>query len=396
MHFVKNTLITLTTLIIVSPPLFSTGKSKDFEVPHTSIDLEKNADFAQPRLCSPRDKRLATKKSYTCSPRLRETPKRRKKITSEKHLSEAQKTATHLLWNEVRKHSETQSLERFKSYLEKSDIQSIDCNGNTLLHLAVAKQQQAQVELLLSTISPNNKNYNNHTPLHIAAGTANQPIIEKLIQAGGDIKILDKDGMTPLHYAAQHGDTLIQAMLTQAATSVSDIDSQALLEYAAKKEYISVIDLLCKSMENNANNQQTINLALYTAALKSKKLSVETLLALNADPQAQHKDGNTPLHAAAARGSKSMIQQLLENNANPNIQNQAGATPLHMATQHHKEKTALLLIQSQANPNITANDGTTIETMAKRAKFTKLIKQIDNPDKQKINSKQQRDLQTTH
>lgn len=87
------------------------------------------------------------------------------------------------------------------------NINDIDLNdgGNTPLHVAVSKEHQDIVELLLnaSGIDINIQNNQGNTPLHIAISKGNEELVRLLLSKGAKINIKNKDDKTPLDIAKQ-------------------------------------------------------------------------------------------------------------------------------------------------------------------------------------------------
>jgi ankyrin repeat protein len=96
-------------------------------------------------------------------------------------------------------------------------------NGNTLspdgftpLGLAAFFNQNAMFDLLLpltQNVNEPAKNAQRVAALHAATAVRNVAMVEKLLRAGADPNLVQADGFTPLHVAAQHGDAAIVALL---------------------------------------------------------------------------------------------------------------------------------------------------------------------------------------
>jgi len=98
---------------------------------------------------------------------------------------------------------------------------------------------------------------------------------------------------------------------------------------------------------------------LHYAAWQGHHKVVELLLEHGANPNIQNNRGYTPLHYAAWKGHHKVVELLLEHGANPNIQKNDGETPLHLAVWEGHHKVVELLLEHGANPNIQKNDGET-------------------------------------
>jgi ankyrin repeat protein len=83
-----------------------------------------------------------------------------------------------------------------------ADVRRIGGHGNTLLHMAVAANQEALVQALLEwEYSVDAENAEGETALHIAARQGNVPMLKALLDHGAKANCIDQAGNTPLHMA---------------------------------------------------------------------------------------------------------------------------------------------------------------------------------------------------
>lgn len=106
------------------------------------------------------------------------------------------------------------------------NINDTDLNddGNTPLHVAVSKEHQDIVELLLnaSGIDINIQNNQGNTPLHISISKGNEELVRLLLSKGAKINIENKDGKTPLDNAKQSNKEKIIEILAEHLKASSD------------------------------------------------------------------------------------------------------------------------------------------------------------------------------
>ena len=95
--------------------------------------------------------------------------------------------------------------------------------GDRALERACENGANAVIALLLATGADiNHKNYLGKVPLAIAASHhPYQDIVKKLLDAGADPNIADKDGQTPLHQAARCGNSMTIQHLIAAGADVN-------------------------------------------------------------------------------------------------------------------------------------------------------------------------------
>ena len=128
--------------------------------------------------------------------------------------------------------------------------------GLNLLHIAaIYAGNRPIIELLLSLgLDVNSKStgagdFENVTPLHLAAGKGTIEVVETLIKNGADVNVKDSYyGFTPLHLAARNGHKEIAKLLM---ANGAELNSKAQngktpLELAADNEYMELVDLFQK------------------------------------------------------------------------------------------------------------------------------------------------------
>src|SRR5439155_2107325 len=131
--------------------------------------------------------------------------------------------------------------------------------------------------------------------------------VRKLVQAGTDVNVAQGDGMTALHWAADHGDAAMTELLLRAHASV-----KALTRIGGYTP-------------------------LHIAAKSGSAAVVKALLKAGADANAITASGATALHLAAAAGSADAVNALLDKGANANAQEtEWGQTPLVFAAEYDR------------------------------------------------------------
>ncbi|WOG97652.1 hypothetical protein DCAR_0416993 [Daucus carota subsp. sativus] len=99
--------------------------------------------------------------------------------------------------------------------------------------------------------------------------------------------------------------------------------------------------------------------ALHQAIIGKKEAVISHLLRKGANLHAKDLDGATPLHYAVQVGAVQTVKLLIKHGVDVNVTDNEGWTPLHVAIQSRNRDIAKLLLVNGADKNITNKDGKT-------------------------------------
>ncbi|XP_057325253.1 putative ankyrin repeat protein RF_0381 [Microplitis mediator] len=225
-----------------------------------------------------------------------------------------------------------------KELLERgADIRVVNSQGKTPLDLAVDKKFLSIIELII------NKNVNDdlsltfskledHKLLHIAAKSS-VIIVKKLLAKGLDVDSV-RDGMTPLHRAAQSGCLSVVNCLINNKADVNAVSTNksylgySVLHFATDAE---VVELLIK---NGARVNGTRNeLSPLCCAIKrcNDDQVVKVLLSNGANVNAVVKNKLTALHCAVTHKKEAVVELLLDHGADISVKDNEGRNILNFA-----------------------------------------------------------------
>lgn len=200
------------------------------------------------------------------------------------------------------------SMDQIREVLEKSDpswklVDSVDSDGQTLLHLAIAQCRPDLLQLLLEF----------------------EP----------DVDAESRSGFSPLELAAAGGEALIVELMlaNKACMERSKSSMWGPIHLAVSGGHIDILGLLLlKGAKVDALTKDG-KTALHMAVAEGRRDCAKLLLAGGASADVRNtNDGDTPLHVAAAQGDEHMVKLLLQKaGANKDVTNALGKTPYDVA-----------------------------------------------------------------
>ncbi|KAI9777862.1 MAG: hypothetical protein M1839_008539 [Geoglossum umbratile] len=266
-----------------------------------------------------------------------------------------------------------------------------DNDGQTSLHHAVKNQHIGVIELLLLCDERPlfEQDLAGQTPLSIAmeqgykeiikilnfydvddnggayallgATTAGNNRLSRLLRAGAQPDSKDKDGQTPLLWAAQKGHEADVKLLLEKGAKPDSKDNygQTLLSRAAQNGHEAVVKLLLEKGAQPDSKDNYGQTPLLWAANNGHEAVVKLLLEKGAKPDSKDKDGQTPLSWAANNGHEAVVKLLLEKGAKPDSKDKDGQTPLLWAAWEGHEAVVKLLLEKGAQPDFRDKYGQT-------------------------------------
>ena len=205
------------------------------------------------------------------------------------------------------------------------------------LHIAIQDCENSEFHRLLANADVNRLDCDSNTPLHIAAGNGRASMIMDLLRAGAYVNCMNKFGDSPLHRAVEHRDEdLSLSYLRIPRLFVEYIMAMAIprfIEHVFNGNHYIVEALLDRGVRVDVVN--CVKDSPLHVAIENKRDSVvHTLLTHYKGPVTWYnKYGDTPLHRAVFHGLASVVELLLGHCADVNAHNLAGNTPLHVAVQ---------------------------------------------------------------
>lgn len=258
-----------------------------------------------------------------------------------------------------------------ETYWKTSDM-AVDGNLTDLI-IASYYGHPAVVKLLVEKGADiEAKDRDGQTPLSWAAVAGHRTVVELLVEKGADIKVKNNFGQTPFSRAAENGQEAIVELLIKKGAGIEDCLTPLSLAAVAGDETV-VQQLVEKGADIDAKggDGQT---ALSWAAVAGHEAIVKLLVEKGANIEAKDEDGRTPLLQATEYGRMAIFKLLAEKGADIKVKDDLGQTPLIKAAQYGYKAIVKLLIEKGADIKVKDNFGQTALSWAAGVRFRVIVK----------------------
>ncbi|KAL4783377.1 ankyrin repeat-containing domain protein [Aspergillus varians] len=240
-----------------------------------------------------------------------------------------------------------------------ADVSVRDNHGETPLHVALEKKQEAMALALLEAGADVCGLAKGRPILAFVHENMSSAVVEKVIaaiqSAGESISSSGTGGYTALHYASRRGDYRVVDMLIGhgadvfAACEYGHIP----LVYAIVKRRVAAIKLLLEAMQADSRGYE-INGPIASPKDIPKPWAPERISRF-------YETGDTILHTAVGTWSEPIVQLLLDYGADPLAENnpgyRPGRTPFDIAVQGRCPELVTLLASMQDPPQFWKSNG---------------------------------------
>jgi ankyrin repeat protein len=188
---------------------------------------------------------------------------------------------------------------------------------------AVTIQRESLINLyLMEHVDPNGRDAQGRTPLLIATSQQDWTTARRLVDAGAQVDLADKNGFIPLMAAAMHGDLgtfeLLLARSTNLHAEAQTKDGQDLLGLALDGGNPAIIETVVGRLPPASQWTGSTRRALAAALQVANKEQIRTLLRKHSSPPTP-EGRNVPFLAySIAANNSALFTTLLECGADPN------------------------------------------------------------------------------
>ena len=265
-----------------------------------------------------------------------------------------------------------------------ADVNAINNRGQTALWFACTDGQNNFVKVLLDAgADPNIADKYGDSCLHAAInGQCNTETMQKMVDQGADVNVINKDGATPLLLACSIAQAESVALLLSlgADPNMADADGEtsilnAIEGYCSVQTMQKLID---DGASVNAINNKGLTALLKACAYRQMDV-VNVLLEAGADPTIVDDVHYSSLHAAVdGRCSLDTLQALIDHGAHIDAKRKDGTNALLRACSTGQSESVIFLLEAGANVKIVKPDGNTclhaaVDGNCRKAALQKII-----------------------
>jgi ankyrin repeat protein len=257
--------------------------------------------------------------------------------------------------------------------IKKDDFYQKTKHVNTLFQFIKNNKEEQFIEYI-SALKPdevdvNMKDEQGNYLIYFSILTNNKRAVQKLIEYGSRLDILDNEGHSILYYPIKlHYPEIIDALVQLdkkaiglSLINIKDSKGNIPIFYSIRfKNHYALQELLANGADPNYKNNENLN-ALHIAVLKKDASMVRTVVKYIKNIDTKSVTGDTALHYACNYQLTEIVKVLLEFNADPNIvEGENDFTPIFFSVIQNNFDITKLLIEAGANPNQQDSQGNTI------------------------------------
>ena len=265
------------------------------------------------------------------------------------------------------------------------------------IHLKPSKTNKSQGKSILLSHSPLREasSREGFTPIHLAAKHGQVDVLNMLVEHGAEIEAKCNRGGTPLHHAVISSYAhVVSAILSKGAELMAaDASGLTPLHHAATSGDVEVINVLLSAGCGRSAYDNKGNMPIHLAAGKGRIAAVKALRRDLADLEVETASGESLLHISVCMNQPQIVEYLLQHNIHVNtwsksppaklengkivsentMRHDRSSTPLHSACFAGQYEISASLLDHEAWPNAATADGKTPLMLAVESDDTDLV-----------------------
>lgn len=220
-----------------------------------------------------------------------------------------------------------------KEAMRELEKRGVPPSGAALLQAVQAGDAELARLLLEAQVYTGQRDDAGNTPLHIAIGRGEVPIIWSLIDGGADLAAASPEDVTPLSLAVHRGEAAVAQRLLDGGAPPEGMtpDGDRVLPWAIRHGRLIFVRRLMEGGADPHQKDAAGNPLLHVAIEAGRKDLVAELLELGADAAAVNAVNESALVAALRRDWRDLVHPLVLAGADPNLPDRSGKVPLQAA-----------------------------------------------------------------
>lgn len=251
--------------------------------------------------------------------------------------------------------------------------------GSTPLESAIHQGKRDVVRAMLEFVDVGFRRKNGMTPLHMAAQYNDEALLRLLLDKGADVAAQDDRNDTTLHLAVPHENAeLVKLLLERGADpATTNRMHHSAVFIAGRRPFKPVYRLLLEytNIEYRTKQKRSLlHLAIEPINLfqppPPSRLEIEDvelirhLLEKGININAQDAHGKTALAICTQYGCEVLVRLLLDKGADPNVRDHNQTTALHVAVQPWSQRLVGMLLENGADVHAQDADARTVVHLA--------------------------------
>ena len=234
-------------------------------------------------------------------------------------------------------------------------------SGNTAMHLASENGHLSLVKYLVEEGGEylNILNYENETPLLLAARNGKDSLITYFAGNGCNINAPSANGATCLHVACENGHyTTVECLLKHRAdVNALNFADQTPLHIASSRGQTKIVELLLLQNAKLSLRDKDGITVLLAASINGHQDTVRFIVQHGGNIEDTDGKGNTIAHFAVANENYDILNFLWQKNVSLDVQNSDRDSPLLKAVREGRNRMVQYLVDRNCDMNTQDNDG---------------------------------------